>query len=145
MAKGVSRLRGDLGTLRALKNSIAGMPVSLSHAVAARVAPELTSQAQASYDAGVTVYGTARPASIVDGHPLDLVQSGAVRRDMKFNALGTKVTVTLGPRYAKYLVGKYVILPIGDRSAIPAPWVAAVDRIVKEEADKYVASLPRSA
>lgn len=121
------------------------MPVSLSHAVAARVAPELTTQAQASYDSGRTVYGAPRPVSLVDGRPLTLVETGAVRRDMKFNASGTRVTVTIGPSYARYLIGKYGILPSGDRADIPAPWVAAIDRIVREEGAKYVAALPRSS
>jgi hypothetical protein len=143
MPKGVTRLRGDLGTLRALRNSIASMPVTLSHAVAARVAPNLTEQAQDSYDSGRTVYGAARPKG-VKGNDLDLVETGAVRSQLKFNALGTKVTVSIGPNYARFLIGKYGILPSGDRAAIPAPWVAAIDRIVKEEAAKYVAAMPRS-
>jgi hypothetical protein len=143
MPKGVTRLRGDLGTLRALRNSIASMPVTLSHAVAARVAPNLTEQAQASYDSGQTVYGAARPLSI-KGEPLTLVETGTVRSQLKFNALGTKVTVSIGPNYARFLIGKYGILPSGDRAAIPAPWVAAIDRIVREEGAKYVAAMPRS-
>ena len=62
---------------------------------------------------------------------LTLVQTGDTRRTMKFKANGRLVRCELGPRYAKYLIGKYKILPIGDRTAMPAAWTRALNELVK--------------
>jgi hypothetical protein len=120
-------LRGNVDTLRKLRESLADAPLSVAIQVAQDVAPAITTEAQTAFDAGVTVYGEPRPVSLVDGEKLDLVQSGAVRRDMRFQAVGSVVRAVLGPRYAKYLIGRYKILPVGDRSKVPVRWRAIID------------------
>ncbi len=62
---------------------------------------------------------------------LTLVDTGDTRRTMHFEARGRLVRCRLGPRYAKYLIGKYKILPIGDRTSMPAAWTRALDELVQ--------------
>lgn len=140
----VSGLRGDVGTLRQLKGALAMMPRRVAEDVASDAAPEITSLAQEAYDSGVDVYGVARPKG-VKGQDLDLVETGTVRREMKFSADGTQIKCTIGPNYARYLIGKYRILPIGDRSPIPAPWIRVIDLATRAAVDREVRRLPRSA
>jgi hypothetical protein len=131
-------------TIRDLKAALAYMPRAVSVEVAAAVAPEITRMAQESYDSGVDVYGVARKAG-VNGQPLDLYETGSVRRDMKFTALDTRVSCTIGPNHARFLIGKYRILPIGDRSPVPATWARVIDAATKAAVDRQVRQLPRSA
>jgi hypothetical protein len=118
-------------SLRTMRERIRGLPLSAAHAVAQQAAPLLTSLARGSFDSGKNVYGQARPAG-VDGEPLTLVASGDTRDSIRFVANGTIVRCVLGPRYAKYLVGKYGILPAGDRTELPATWSRAIGQIVTD-------------
>ena len=121
-------LRGDLNSIRALKSTIRRMPVTVAHDVAQRAAPELTSNTQAAFNSNTTVYGAPRPRS-VDGSPLTLTRTGTVQRMLAFVANGSVVRAVLGTRYARYLVGKYDILPNGP---LPHAWREDLRRIVKE-------------
>ncbi len=107
------------------------MPLSVAHAVAQQAAPLFTQLARETFDAGKNVYGQPRPLS-VKGEQLTLVASGETRDSIKFVANGTTVRCVLGPKYAKYLIGKYGILPSGDRAEIPAAWSRALGLIVEQ-------------
>jgi hypothetical protein len=111
--------------LAQLKRDLAAMPVSMAHDVARQVAPVLTMLAQQSFDAGVNVYDDARPVG-VRGQSLSLVRSGATRRTVRFVANGTIVRCVLPTKYAKYLIGKYGILPNGKP---PIRWTRSIDTI----------------
>ncbi len=124
-------LKGDFATLARFKKKLAELPTSVAHNVAQRAAPDLTLAARAAYSQGRSVYGEARPTSVVDGKPLDLYRTGATLQTLRFNASGTIVRCVLGTRYAGYLIGKYGILPNG---AIPADWSAHLRQIVAEVA-----------
>lgn len=71
-----------------------------------------------------------------DGAQLDLVFSGDTQRQLRFVVNGTLIRCALGPRYAKYLIGKYKILPIGDRTSMPVAWVRALDELVRTVQDR---------
>ncbi len=111
-------LKGDLRTLAALKRTLRKLPITASARIATRAAPEMTKLAETDYDAGQTAYGRARPLS-VDGKPLDLERTGATRQALSFIAVGTTTRLTTLPRYAKYLISSYSILPNGP---LPASW-----------------------
>jgi hypothetical protein len=111
-----------------MKASLRALPRSVAHQVAQRGAPKLTALTREAFDGNRNVYGDARPAG-VDGQPLTLVKSGATRAALKFTANGTIIRAVLGTRYAKYLIGKYGILPNG---ALPVKWSRALAEIVKE-------------
>ena len=120
-------LKGDLSSLRALKARLRQMPVTVAHSVAQRAAPAITELATQAYDGNRSVYGEPRPASTVDGHELTLERTGATRRALRFVANGTIVRCVLGTRYARYLVGKYGVLPNG---ALPVRWADRLAQVV---------------
>lgn len=121
---------GTALSLAGMKDEIRALPLSLAHKIAHQVAPLLTRLAGESWDKHQNVYGDPRPAG-KDGQLLDLYETGKTRETLKFVVDGTIVRCRLGPRYAKYLIGKYKILPIGDRTAMPTAWRFALAELVQ--------------
>ncbi len=124
----VKQMRG--GSMRDVKGRIAKLGVVAARRVAETATPMLTSAVRSDFDAGRTVYGAPRPVG--RRGPLSLVRTGATRATLGFSAQGTTMRAVLSTRWAKYLIGKYRILPIGDRTAIPAKWKRAIDAIVSD-------------
>lgn len=119
-------LRGDVRTISDLKRNLRALPLSMAHDVAKRSAPALTEEVQGAFDSGRNVYGESRPES-VDGGPLSLVKTGATKRLLRFRATGRLVGAVLGTTYARFLIGKYRILPMG---GMPAEWSRRLSGIV---------------
>lgn len=115
---------------------LAQLPTTVRAEVARQGAPACTELAQGAFDGGQTVYGEPRPQG-VNGGPLSLVKSGAVRGSLRFVANGTQIRCQLGPKHMRYLVGKYKILP---NNALPFRWRARLNEIVKATADRQVAA-----
>ncbi len=111
-------LRGDLSRLSQLKARLRDLPRTVAADVAQRAAPEMTQLTRQAFEGGRTVYGDARPAA-AGGGALTLRKTGATARELRFVSIGTIVRCVLGPSYARYLIGKYGILPNG---ALPAAW-----------------------
>lgn len=114
-----------------LRQKMRKAPVLLAIGVAKRTAPLLTKFARSDYDSGRTVYGGTRPLS-TQGEKLSLDATGDTRRQLTFKATGTQMRVALGPKYAKYLIGKYDILPNGP---MPAKWASEIGRAVARAKD----------
>jgi hypothetical protein len=121
-------LRGDITKVSDIKRAINDLPRSVAHDVAQRAAPALTAMTREAYDGGRSVYGEARPASKVTGAALTLKKTGAVARQLGATVTGTVVRFVLGPKYSKYLIGKYGILPNG---GLPAAWSEKLSELVK--------------
>ncbi len=121
-------LKGNLSSLKGLKQTIRALPVTVAADVAKRAAPALSSEARGAFDSGQTVYGEARPAG-VDGRQLTLVKSGATRDALRFVSIGTIVRCVLPTRWAPYLIGKYSILPNG---ALPVGWSKRLSAVVAD-------------
>ncbi len=119
------------GSLRDLKARINALPTSVAHDVAQRAAPVLTALARNAYQSGVNVFGDPWPVG-ANGQPVTLYQTGRTERSLTFVANGSILRCVLGENYQRYLIGKYKILPNGDRSAMPAAWSAALNKIVAE-------------
>jgi len=119
---------GDFSTLNRLKKNLRAMPVSFAHDVAKRTAPRVTSLATVAFTTGRTVYDEARPKG-VNGQPLTLRRTGQTEGTIRFVANGRIVRCVLGTRYAKFLVGKYGILPMG---RIPARWQQHIAELVSQ-------------
>lgn len=122
-------------SFRGLRQELGALPITVSQAIAQRAAPELTRRARAAYLSGKTAYGDDRPEG-VDGAALTLMRTGATFRTLRFVQSGTIVRCALGTRYAKYLIGKYRVLPVGDLTAMPAAWARAIDQIVADEVSR---------
>jgi hypothetical protein len=88
----------------------------------------MTTAARSDFDTGRTVYDAPRPRG-VDGGELSLVRTGTTRRELRFRQLGTQIRCVLPTRYAKYLIGKYSVLPNGP---LPAGWAAKLGDLVRE-------------
>jgi hypothetical protein len=115
-------------TFNRLRRRLNELPRTVAASVAARAAPALTVLTRQAYDGGRDVYGQSRPKSTTTGEVLTLNRTGATERTLKFVSVGTLVRCVLGTRYAKYLIGKYRILPNGP---IPVAWRAKLDTIVQ--------------
>lgn len=131
-----SKLRSIGRSIRDVKADLARLPVTVAHAAARDAAPELTRRARAAYESGQTVYGDRRPDGVKG--PLSLKQTGDTFKYLRFVQDGTTIRCRLGTPYARYLIGKYRILPVGDRTAMPAQWSRALQLIVDEALARYV-------
>lgn len=123
---GLRAIKGG-GFIRDLQAKLRTFPITLAQEVAGKAAPALTDLAQATFDGGQNVYGDARPPG-VDGQALTLRKSGEAEAAVSFAATGTQVRTPPFPRYMRYLIGRYGILPNG-RAAIPAAWRVKLDEI----------------
>ena len=115
-------------TIRGLRKKLNEVPLSVAHDVASRSGPGLTSRTKEANAAMRSTYGTAYPIG-VDGKQLTLQDTKATIKSIGFEAEGTVVSCRLGTRYAKYLIGKYGILPNG---YIPAEWSRYLRQLVRD-------------
>lgn len=121
-------LRGNLSSVRGLRDTLRSLPLSVAHDVARRGAPAMSAEVSRAFSGGKTVYGDARPAS-VDGKPLTLRRTGTTESTLKFAANGSVIRAHLTTKYAKYLIGKYGVLPNGP---IPTGWAKRLEAIVND-------------
>lgn len=135
---GVANLRTGISSMNRLRAAIADMPLRIRSAVAKEAAEVLTAEVRKDFAAKVTVYDTPRPLS-VGGQSLSLVKTGRTRAELAFVAVGTIVRAQLGSKYAKYLVGKYKVLPM----SLPASWAALLEKVVAEYAADWAKEASR--
>lgn len=121
-------VKGDFGSVKAFKSRLRELPRTLAHEVAKRASPAMTDLTREAFDGGRNVYGETRPQG-VDGNPLTLEATGETRRTLRFTTTGTIVRCVLGTRYARYLIGRYQILPNG---GLPTRWRDRLRQIVRE-------------
>lgn len=121
-------VRGDLSSINGLKARIRALPLSVAHDVAQRAAPAMTGLTQEAFHGGANVYGDPRPKGTA-GQVLTLERTGTTGRTLRFTAVGTIVRCVLGTKYARFLIGKYGVLPNG---ALPARWSQRLQEIVAE-------------
>jgi hypothetical protein len=117
-----------LRSIRALQNSLRRMPITAAARIAQRYAPEASRLARDAFDGGRTAYGSDRPRA-VDGGALSLRRTGVTRAALDFIATGRQVRLARLPRYARYLIGKYSILPNGP---LPQAWRDRITKIAAE-------------
>lgn len=131
--------KNNTQNLRRFNQKLQAMPTEIARIVAARAASAITQRAQSSYDSGVSVYGDARENNVT------LYQTGATRDYVVFTSDGgTKIRASLGTPYAKYLIGKYKILPVGN-AAMPWQWLKAIKEISLQEMALFVDKAKRAA
>lgn len=111
-------LKGNLNNMKGLKARLRSLPRTVAAAVAAEAAPVITDRIRTPYHSGRTAYEDPRPLS-VEGKPLDLNRTGETAARLRFVAIGTTLRAKLGTPYAKYLIGRFDILPNG---ALPKKW-----------------------
>ena len=131
----MSGVKGNIGSLRAFRKKLLTVSRVAAIKIAKKAAPAVTGEATGSYDSGQTVHGDPRPLG-VEGNALSLVLSGTTRGAMKFvSDGGTKIRAVLGTKYAKFLIGKYGILPTG---ALPTSWQKRLAKVSEAELDRHM-------
>jgi len=121
-----------VNSLNRIAKRLRAVPLNLGRAVAKIAAPAITDDAQASFAAGETVYGDARP----DGKsgPLTLEKSGRLRGGIKFVSIGSIMRAALTVPYARFMI-KYGILPRGG-AEMPTAWREHIADLTHAEALK---------
>jgi hypothetical protein len=103
--------------------------------VAEEAAPAITQLATQSFEKSETPYGLNWVPG-VDGQVVTLRKTGALQRYIRYVAIGTKLRVSLGVRYAKYQIGKRPVFP-RQGGELPESYSQVLERtavrIVKEE------------
>ena len=107
-----------LRSIQSLKRALSKAPITSVARIAARAAPAMSALAGEAYDGGRTVYDSPRPRG-VDGQGLSLERTGATRAALNFVATGRDIRTARLPSYAKFLIGKYSVLPNGP---LPVAW-----------------------
>lgn len=122
-------------SLQQFSQDLRRLPRVIAIKVAEAAAPVLTELANASFDQSSTPYGQAwKPGK--KGQRITLRKSGDLARQIRYVAIGTRLRVALGVRYAKYQIGKRPVFP-RQAGELPDTYVQALERtavrIVKEE------------
>jgi len=132
---GVRRTRGggfrDVNR-RLAKMATGGLASKISSRIALRAALKVSVAAQRAYDSGVDVFGAARPLG-ADGAPLTLVSTRATKNQLRFVATLNQIRAVLTTPWARYLIGKYGILPNGG-GAMPTAWRKMINDVARQEA-----------
>jgi hypothetical protein len=115
-------VKGSASAIKALGKRIAAMPANATRSLPSAIASELSTLAQSAFDAGMTADGISRPTGARG--PVSLVQSGALRASIQFQASGQTVVCTLAPQ-AQYL-SRFGILPSG---GLPSAWSQAANAV----------------
>lgn len=129
---GVANMAQGITSMNRLKRAIKDLPLRIRSAVAKDAAEVMNMELRSDFASGRTVYDTPRPLS-VQGKPLTLVKTGKTREALSFVVIGTILRAQLGMKYARYLVGKYAILPM----SLPAAWRAKLQQIVREYREDF--------
>lgn len=124
---GVRNMSRGIASVAAFRAAVRELPLRLRAAVAKDGEGILTRKVREDFDGGRTAYGLARPLS-TEGKALDLMRTGAARASLAFTAVGTILRASLGPRYSKYLVGKYAVLP----QSLPVAWRVELEQLVAD-------------
>lgn len=117
-------------SINALKKRLRTLPITAVARIASRAAPAMTELAQGAFDAGRTVYDRARPRG-VDGNALTLRKTGALERAIEFRSTGRDIRTAPLPRYARYVIAAYNVLPPG-KAPLPQAWRDRMAQIAAE-------------
>ena len=112
---------------RALKDMRKGVAID----IAARAAPVITEFAKESFAKSEDPYGAAWLPS-VDGDTVTLQDTGSLRDQIHYVAIGTLLRVKLGVKHAKYQIGKRPVYP-KQGGLLPKKYTDALDKIVADE------------
>jgi hypothetical protein len=106
----VSGLVGNVGKLREFERGLRRLPVTLAQRLAAASAGAITSLARQTFAAGENAYGDPW-APGEHGEAVTLRRSGRLAGGVAYVAIGTRLRAKLGPKYARYQIGKRPVFP----------------------------------
>jgi hypothetical protein len=111
------------------------LPRVVAIRVAEESAPILTALAKETFDAGENAYGNTWKEG-KKGQRVTLRKTGALASFLRYVAIGSKLRVALGTKYAKYQIGKRPVFP-RQNGELPVSYSQALQRtavrVVREE------------
>jgi len=125
----------DLSSLTKITARLRALPRVLAQDIAERAAPKISAFAKESFDASRDPYG-APWAPGVNGQTITLRKTGALERFVHYVAIGTKIRVSLGVKYAKYQIGKRLIYP--RRDLLPKQYSDALRQLASSTARDHL-------
>lgn len=132
----MSDRRMDVSTLSKFSATLRGLSVALAQKIADKAAPVISQIADDAFRASRDPYG-APWAPSVKGEVVTLRATGALEKFVRYVAIGTKLRVALGVKYAKYQIGKRPIYP--RQGLLPARYSTELARIAQETAAEHLA------
>ncbi len=121
----MSNFPSSLESLKRFTAGLSALPKVLGAKVAAASAPKISSAASSTFAASQDPYGIPWAPGEA-GKPVTLRKTGALAREVRYVAIGTKIRVVLGVPYAKYQIGKRPVFP-RQGGALPLPYVRALE------------------
>ena len=119
-----------------LAATLRALPTVLAQRVASKAAPIISDLAAESFDGSRDPYGAAwAPAK--DGGTVTLRRTGTLESFLRYVAIGTRLRVALGTKYAKYQIGKRPVYP--RPGLLPKAYSDALERTTIEEARAAIA------
>ena len=115
-------------SIRAIKQRLDDTRIEVATEVARQSVGAVNAIARSDFASGRNCYGEARALGR-NGNVVSLHDTGRLGREFGFEQIGTSLRMEIAIPYAKYMVGRFEILPIGDRSAIPIRWKRVIDGI----------------
>lgn len=119
-----------MSSLKDFSRKLLELPRTVAIKVASAAAPALTETANATFNAGENAYGGTWEIR-QDGTRATLKKSGALSSKIRYVAIGTKLRVALGVRYAKYVVGKRPVFP-RQGAPLPVEYSKTLERVTAE-------------
>jgi hypothetical protein len=121
-----------VNSLAKFTQDLRNLPRVVAQKVAEKAAPALTALALETFDAGENPYGNVWAPGI-DGKKVTLDKTGALKKQIRYVAIGTKLRVALGVPYAKYQIGKRSVFPT-QGGELPVVYVEELQRVAVEVA-----------
>ncbi|MCL2777723.1 MAG: hypothetical protein FWD73_06935 [Polyangiaceae bacterium] len=115
-----------MNSIAQFTSEIRRLPRRVAMRIAEECAPILTELSLQTFNASETPYGVPWDPSD-EGNTVTLVKTGALKKTIKYVAIGTKLRVSLGVPYAKYQIGKRPVFPT-QGGQLPQSFVAALQR-----------------
>lgn len=112
------------------RNMIKEHGVKVAREVANRAVPALNQDLGSKYDSGRTAFGDARPLGH-HGNRVTLFRTGTLRSTLRFDNEGQLLRIKLPVSYARFMIGRFGVLPSGAQK-LPFAWSDAIKRLVHE-------------
>ncbi len=118
----------SIASLTQFQQDLRRLPTTVAIEVAAKAAPVLTALVHETFNASEDAYGGLWAPGF-DGRKVTLRKSGGLYANVAYTAVGTKIRLRLGVKYARFQVGKR---PVAPRGGLPVAYSQALARLTVE-------------
>lgn len=125
----------DLSSLARFEATLRALPKTLAQRVATKAAPVISKLSEETFRSSEDPYG-APWAPGHDGRKVTLKKTGDLAKHIRYVAIGTKLRVALGVKYAKYQVGKRLVFP--RQGLLPKAYSESLAQITQTTARAYL-------